>query len=166
MSKYKRVSSNYLYVTWQQMIYRCTKASHPAWPWYGGRGIYVCHRWKSSFNAFVDDMGERPSKGYSLERVDNNGSYSPENCRWATIEEQARNRRPPRPKCNIIRVDGLSLRDLSRMHGINIGTLKHRYRRGKRGSDLLAKDLRDGSYWRGKRRNPDGTVITSEVVPR
>jgi len=76
---------------WSSMLKRCTNPNHKHYKHYGGRGISVCDRWKISFNNFLADMGERPSKEYSLDRIDVDGNYSPDTCRWATNIEQQRN---------------------------------------------------------------------------
>lgn len=80
------------YQIWNGMRGRCELPKHASYKYYGARGVKVCDRW-SSFESFYADMGPRPSKKHSLDRVDNNGDYTPENCRWATGKEQFANQR-------------------------------------------------------------------------
>lgn len=81
-----------LYQCYMDMIGRCHRPTHLRYRDYGGRGISVCDRWRLDFWAYVSDVGERPI-GLSLDRRDNDGDYTPENCHWATASEQNKNRR-------------------------------------------------------------------------
>lgn len=79
------------YRSWFSMQDRCLNKNNSDYRRYGGRGIGICNRWVNQFPNFIDDMGAKPSREYSLDRIDNDGDYGPENCRWATNEQQSRN---------------------------------------------------------------------------
>ncbi len=80
-----------LWKIWKSMLQRCADPNCASYPYYGGRGIYVCDRWKS-FPAFLEDMEASYKPGLSIDRIDVNGPYEHSNCRWATAKQQARNR--------------------------------------------------------------------------
>lgn len=89
---------------WAKMRDRCQRPTNAKYPRYGGRGISVCERWKV-FKNFLDDMGLRPSKLYSIDRIDNDGNYEPGNCRWATSKQQSRNS----TNAHFIEINGISM---------------------------------------------------------
>lgn len=86
----RRHSSEYM--AWSSMKTRCLNPNNKRWKDYGGRGITICTRWLESFEAFFADMGPKPSRRHSIDRKNNNGNYNKRNCRWATPEQQNRNR--------------------------------------------------------------------------
>lgn len=118
------------YYTWQAMITRCTNPKAKGYENYGGRGITVYPEWMVSLEAFIRDMGERPSATHSLDRIDNNGNYEKSNCRWATKRVQSSNRRNNRivrlygemttitEACNRLGMDARCLREKAKRRGI------------------------------------------------
>lgn len=84
------------YLVWAGMISRCEGENNSAFHHYGERGIGVCARWRDSYENFLTDMGRRPTPRHSIERLDVNGDYEPGNCVWATVKQQARNKRTTR----------------------------------------------------------------------
>lgn len=127
-----------LYRTWAHIRGRCNNPTDAAYPNYGGRGIFVCNRW-GDFEAFAQDMGEPPSPDHTIERIDNDGPYSPDNCRWATMGEQTRNTR------RTVVIDGLCLADYCKARGLSYEAIQARIRRGHP-MDLAVSPLTGAAY--------------------
>ena len=102
---HSKLGKDSIYQIWQSMKQRCYNPNTARYSSYGGRGIKICDRWLNSFLNFLEDMGPRPNPDYSIDRIDVNGDYEPDNCRWATVKIQNENRRPtkgiPKIKINI-----------------------------------------------------------------
>ncbi|MBN3757249.1 hypothetical protein G3N95_30205 [Paraburkholderia sp. Tr-20389] len=122
----KRGAHSREYDIWISMKSRCTRPTSQRWEQYGGRGIRVCERWMTSFEAFFEDMGKCPD-GLSLDREDVNGNYEPGNCRWADDETQRNNRRNNR----VIEYQGesMTLAQWSRKLGLNENIIEKRLKR-------------------------------------
>lgn len=128
------------YITWRNIRQRCLNEKNLRdYPLYGGAGIGVCREWSESFDVFLEDMGKRPGKGYSIDRIDNLKGYSKENCRWATSIEQNNNRRSNR----LIDVGGrtLSLAEAERTLGLPRGRIKGRLNKGISENEALSSKL-------------------------
>lgn len=118
------------YRCWTNMLSRCRNEKHRLFHNYGGRGITVNERW-FKFENFLVDMGRKPGVDYSLDRIDNNGPYSKDNCRWATDVEQNNNQRPRKPT-KFVTIDGItkSLKDWLKETGVSIAAYYQRIHRG------------------------------------
>jgi len=127
------------YCAWVDMRRRCEKSDHKAYKWYGARGISVCERWQK-FPQFLADMGNAPS-GSSLDRINNDGNYEPGNCRWATAEQQSRNRRG----VGKIEIGGVkfTVSALSKFFLIGETTIRERLKRGWLVKDALTRDVEE-----------------------
>jgi hypothetical protein len=151
---------------WREMFLRCYTPWHPSFFGYGARGITVSEQWRD-FDTFLSNMGDRP-KGFSLERVDNNKGYSPENCRWATPREQAMNRRPTRGK---IEMDGeiVSFVEAAKRVGIKESTIRARVRLGWDLSDAItiapSFKHRHGKVWKVVGDKHPATKIPDSELP-
>lgn len=117
-------SNTHIHDLWMRMIARCQCKSGPDYETYVKRGIKVCDRWRDSFLNFIEDMGQRPSPKHSIDRIDNNKGYSPENCHWVTQKQQMRNMRRNR----IVTFNGekMTMAEAAERSGMDYGALKWR----------------------------------------
>ena len=123
------------YRTWENMKKRCHSIADSHYPRWGGRGISVCDRWRNSFQNFFADMGSAPSPDHQIERNDNDGPYSRENCRWAHKSEQAGNTRKNRLITHNGKTQTMSA--WSRETGLDIGAIRSRLELGWPPSEAL-----------------------------
>lgn len=126
------------YQAWVDMRRRCVNTKHPAFKWYGARGIAVCEQWQD-FARFLADMGECP-QGLTLDRIDNNGDYRPGNCRWATRQQQTENQRNNRylSFCG----ESKTVAAWARTVGVGVTTLRERLRAGWSIEDAISRPVR------------------------
>lgn len=127
MKKTHGMSGSKPYAVWKTMHNRCKNQSHNRYASYGGMGIKVCKEW-SSFEKFWEDMGETYAEGLTLDRIDPNGDYCKENCRWVTQKVQQRNRRNNAIVNSIY--GRMTIAELAEVSGIKYQTLESRHWRG------------------------------------
>lgn len=135
-----------IYNTWAHIRMRCNNPQDSSYENYGGRGIKVCDRWmgEDGFVNFRADMGPRPSPKHSIDRIDNDGDYTPTNCRWATKTEQVRNRRVTRTLTH--NGETLSLVEWSERTGIAYDTLKRRKAMGWSDEKTVTEPIQKGRW--------------------
>jgi hypothetical protein len=130
------------YRVWINMKSRCYNPNAPLYERWGGRGISVCERWLTSFQNFFADMGTRPSARHSIDRIDVDGNYEPDNCRWATFKEQSRNQTNNR----IVDLDGrrMTLAEAVEQAPVPYNTVLYRLRRGWSVEDAITRPAKKG----------------------
>ena len=125
-----------LYSVWQGMKARCYRKSHPHYKIYGGRGITICREWQNDFQAFYDwAMSYGYADDLTIDRIDVNGNYEPDNCRWVTVQAQLNNRR----NTTFVEINGQikSLSQWADFAGLKYYTVRQRFKKGVRGADLI-----------------------------
>lgn len=130
------------YAAYRNMMARCYNPKNARFPTYGARGISVCERWRGNFLLFLEDLGRCPGAGFSLERIDNQLGYEPGNCRWATRQDQANNRRSSK----LYDIGGVTKTQAqwASEYGISQSLLHSRLKRGWKILDALTIPVRKG----------------------
>lgn len=138
------MSNTRTYRCWASMITRCTNKKIPQFKNYGGRGIRVCERWVNSFENFLSDMWECPSKEHSIDRIEVNENYEPSNCKWSTTLEQCNN------KTNNVKYlyngELLSVTEISRITGITRSRISNWKNRSKYSKEKIEKLIQENSH--------------------
>jgi hypothetical protein len=150
--KFRNQTKHPLYETWNAIKGRCENPNTSNYINYGGRGIEMCKKWRDDFPTFVSDMGPKPSQHHSIERIDNDKSYCPENCMWQDRYTQSRNKR----NNVVITYQGqtMILKDWAKFFGISYSCISDRYRRGKTTEEiffvgkLVAAGWLDDGIWK------------------
>lgn len=154
-SKKHGKSHDRVYMIWADMKSRCFDNNRVEYERYGGRGISVCDKWKNSFKAFYDDMGDPPGDDYSIDRIDNNGNYEPGNCRWATTTQQSRNRR----NCIVVEYEGekMCVAELAEKIGKSATLIRSRLKSGWCLDEAIntPPDTRNKKKWFIERKNKE-----------
>jgi hypothetical protein len=145
------------YLAWKAIRIRC----RPDFPGYGARGITMSPEWTASYEAFLSDMGRRPSLKHSIDRIDVNGNYCAENCRWATTTEQARNKRNTRRA----KVNGvlLNVPEISQQLNISQGTIHEWIKAVGDGGDITERIAKHRRM--PQRGQASKSSLTSEACP-
>ena len=118
------MTNSFEFSVWTAMRKRCYYSKHVRYHLYGGRGIDICAAWKDNFAQFYSDMGKCPYENGSIDRIDNDKGYSPENCRWLPKVEQSRNRR------NVRKINGMTVAELAKLAGVCESTIRNRIKAG------------------------------------
>lgn len=134
-------SKSQIYRVWDNMLNRCSNPRCPTYQDYGGRGITVCERWYS-FENFHADMGERPGDDYSIDRIDVDGNYELNNCRWATWTEQANNKR--NTKEILVKGEMVTLPQAAQRAGMSLRTLQGRLKKGWTAEEAISLSANNG----------------------
>lgn len=136
------MSNTRTFKSWDTMKQRCFNSNAPDFDRYGGRGIKVCERWRTSFSAFLEDMGERP-EGYTLDRIDNEGDYELDNCKWSTGSEQQQNTRVS--IWLTIGGETRPLKEWAKVACVGISSLRRRYHAGWKHEDIVYQPATKGN---------------------
>ena len=153
-----------IYKIWKSMLMRCNNPNVKGYRLYGGRGIKVCERWSGNlgFENFVNDMGERPSPEHTLDRIDCNGDYELNNCRWATREVQCNNKR--NNSYITIGKEQITCSQLSKRYGFYRIYVTHLIHRGVDVNEVIRRAMRPKGERRGKRGELQKHINHNRVV--